>query len=140
VLGIEANGDIKGCPSLPTESWVGGNIRERSLLDIWERSEPLRFNRQRSTDQLWGFCASCYYADECHGGCTWMATSLFGRPGNNPYCHHRTLELARRGQRERVECVGEAPGTPFDHARFQIVLESTRDTPDQGHNVSEVSS
>ena len=140
VLGIEANGDIKGCPSLPTESWVGGNIRERSLLDIWERSEPLRFNRQRSTEQLWGFCASCYYADECHGGCTWMATSLFGRPGNNPYCHHRTLELARRGQRERVECVGEAPGTPFDHARFQIVLESARDTPDQDHNASEVSS
>ncbi len=123
VLGIEANGDIKGCPSLPTESWVGGNVRERSLLDIWERSEPLRFNRERSEKTLWGFCSSCYYADECHGGCTWMATSLFGRPGNNPYCHHRVLELANRGLRERVERIGEAPGTPFDHARFRIVLE-----------------
>jgi radical SAM protein with 4Fe4S-binding SPASM domain len=140
VLGIEANGDIKGCPSLPTESWVGGNIRQRSLLDIWERSEPLRFNRKRSTDQLWGFCASCYYADECHGGCTWMSTSLFGRPGNNPYCHHRALELARRGQRERVQLVSEAPGTPFDHARFEIVLESAHDAADQGHRLSEVSS
>jgi radical SAM protein with 4Fe4S-binding SPASM domain len=126
VIGIEANGDIKGCPSLPTSDWVGGNIRERSLLEIWERTEPLRFNRDRRTDQLWGYCATCYYADECHGGCTWMATSLFGRPGNNPYCHHRALELAREGRRERVQCVREAPGTPFDHALFEIVLEQNQ--------------
>src|SRR5690606_29589839 len=38
VLGIEANGDIKGCPSLPTRGWVGGNIRDHSLKSIWERS------------------------------------------------------------------------------------------------------
>ena len=31
VLGIESNGDIKGCPSLPSAPYVGGNIRENSL-------------------------------------------------------------------------------------------------------------
>ncbi|HEX7662871.1 MAG TPA: radical SAM protein, partial [Polyangiaceae bacterium] len=45
VLGIEANGDVKGCPSLPSESYVGGNLRDASLLDIWERSKELRFAR-----------------------------------------------------------------------------------------------
>ncbi|MGH7438815.1 MAG: radical SAM protein, partial [Polyangiaceae bacterium] len=59
-LGIEANGDIKGCPSLPTSDYVGGNIREHSLAEIWERSAPLRFTRDRTTDELWGFCAGCY--------------------------------------------------------------------------------
>ena len=122
-LGIEANGDVKGCPSLPTEGWVGGNVRDHALKDIWERSLPLRFNRDRSVDSLWGFCRTCYYADECRGGCTWMATSLSGKPGNNPYCHHRALELSRQGLRERVELAEAAPGTPFDHGRWNIVVE-----------------
>jgi radical SAM protein with 4Fe4S-binding SPASM domain len=122
-LGIEANGDIKGCPSLPTEHWVGGNVREHSLRDIWERSLPLRYNRDRTVDSLWGFCRTCYYADECRGGCTWMATSVSGKPGNNPYCHHRAIELARQGLRERVVLAEAAPGTPFDHGRWDIVVE-----------------
>jgi radical SAM protein with 4Fe4S-binding SPASM domain len=123
-IGIEANGDIKGCPSLPTATWVGGNVREHSLRDIWERSAPLRYNRDRTVADLSGFCRTCYYADECRGGCTWMATSLSGHPGNNPYCHHRAIELAREGKRERVVPREAAPGTPFDHGRWEIVVES----------------
>ena len=30
-LGIEADGAIKGCPSLPTSAYVGGNIRQKPL-------------------------------------------------------------------------------------------------------------
>jgi radical SAM protein with 4Fe4S-binding SPASM domain len=128
VIGIEANGDIKGCPSLPTDGWVGGNVRDHALSDIWERSEPLRFTRDRDGSELWGFCAECYYAPECKAGCTWTATSLFGRPGNNPYCHHRALEHARRGLRERLVLVEEAPGDAFDHGIWAIVLESLHTT------------
>jgi radical SAM protein with 4Fe4S-binding SPASM domain len=122
-MGIEANGDVKGCPSLPTQRWVGGNSRERSIADIWERSEPLRYNRDRTVDDLWGFCRTCYYADECRAGCTWMSSSVLGRPGNNPYCHHRALELEKRGVRERVVLAEAAPGTPFDHGLFELVTE-----------------
>lgn len=124
-LGIEANGDIKGCPSLPTSNWVGGNIRQHRLQDIWERSRALRVNRDRTVAELWGFCATCYYADECRGGCSWMASSLFGRTGNNPYCHHRALDFEARGLRERVEQTQAAPGRPFDHAQWQIIVEPT---------------
>jgi radical SAM protein with 4Fe4S-binding SPASM domain len=119
-LGIEANGDIKGCPSLPTASWVGGNIREHRLKDIWERSAPLRHTRDRTRAELWGYCAECYYGDECRAGCTWMTTALHGRPGNNPYCHHRALEMQKAGKREHVVRVSEAPGLPFDHALWEV--------------------
>lgn len=123
-IGIEANGDIKGCPSLPTTQWVGGNVREHSLADIWERSSALRYNRDRTVADLSGFCRTCYYADECRGGCTWMAVAVSGEPGNNPYCHHRALELEQKGLRERVRMLESAPGTPFDHGRWEIVEEA----------------
>ena len=123
-LGIEADGSIKGCPSLPTEAWVGGNIRENKLKDVWERGAPLRYTRDRTVEDLWGFCRTCYYADECRAGCTWTSFVLFGKAGNNPYCHHRALELERGGKRERVVKVAEAPGLPFDHATFDIVIEN----------------
>lgn len=122
-LGIEANGDIKGCPSLPTADYVGGNIREHRLRDIWERAAAVGFNRERGVQDLWGRCADCYYAETCKAGCTWTGHVLFGRRGNNPYCHHRALELLREGRRERLELREAAPGEPFDHARYELVEE-----------------
>jgi radical SAM protein with 4Fe4S-binding SPASM domain len=122
-LGIEANGTVKGCPSLPTHAWSGGTVRESSLQDIWERAAPLRYMRDRTRDDLWGFCRDCYYADVCRAGCTWMGNAVFGRPGNNPYCHHRALELARRGQRERLAMRELPEGAPFDHGRFEAIIE-----------------
>jgi radical SAM protein with 4Fe4S-binding SPASM domain len=122
-MGIEADGAIKGCPSLHTVPWTGGNIRDAPLQDIWERSAPLRYMRDRTVDDLWGFCRTCYYADTCRAGCTWTASSLFGKPGNNPLCHHRALEMDRQGTRERLVQVAPAPGAPFDHGLFEIVVE-----------------
>jgi radical SAM protein with 4Fe4S-binding SPASM domain len=122
-LGIEANGDIKGCPSLPTADYVGGNVRDNSLEDIWERSKPLRFTRDRTVEDLWGFCRDCYYNDVCRAGCSWTSHVLFGRPGNQPFCHHRALELLREGKRERMVRTAPAEGKPFDHGRFDIVVE-----------------
>lgn len=122
-LGIEADGAIKGCPSLQSDPWTGGNIRDASLRDIWERAAPLRVMRDRTVDDLWGYCRTCYYADVCRAGCTWTGFSLFGKPGNNPLCHHRALEMQRLGKRERLVQVESAPGEPFDRGRFEIVVE-----------------
>lgn len=122
-LGIEADGAIKGCPSLPSKDYVGGNVRDNPLAEIWERAEALRFTRDRNERELWGRCADCYYAQDCLGGCSWTAHVLFGRRGNNPYCHHRALELLAEGKRERVIRVAEASGLPFDYARFECVEE-----------------
>jgi radical SAM protein with 4Fe4S-binding SPASM domain len=122
-MGLEANGDVKGCPSLPSKDYVGGNVREHRLRDIWERAGPLRFTRGRTVDDLRGFCRSCYYAEDCLGGCTWTSHVLFGRRGDNPYCHHRALELLRQGRRERLTRVAPPPGEPFDHGVFALDVE-----------------
>lgn len=45
VLGIEADGAIKGCPSLPTAAYTGGNIREKALAEIVDSTPELGFNR-----------------------------------------------------------------------------------------------
>ena len=137
-LGIEADGTIKGCPSLPTAAWAGGNVRDASLKDIWERAAPLRYTRDRTVDDLWGYCRSCYYADVCRAGCTWTSDVFFGKPGNNPYCHHRALEFAAKGQRERLVRVEPATGEPFDHGRFELHIEAAPRylvlrNPDEAH-------
>jgi radical SAM protein with 4Fe4S-binding SPASM domain len=127
-LGIEADGTIKGCPSLPTKSYSGGNIRDLTLEQIYAESPQLRVIRDRDVDSLWGYCRECYYADTCRAGCTWTTHVLFGKPGNNPYCHWRTLKMQERGLRERVRRVEMAPGEPFDHGLFEL-LQEPADTP-----------
>ena len=126
-LGIEADGAIKGCPSLPTAAYTGGNIRDRSLREIIEQSEELNFNLGADTPQgtahLWGFCKTCEFAELCRGGCTWTAHVFFDRRGNNPYCHHRALSEAKRGIRERVYPKVRAQGIAFDNGEFALIEE-----------------
>lgn len=98
-------------------------MREASLGDIWTGAEALRFTRNDRRSELWGHCATCYYGADCLGGCSWTAHSLFGRRGNNPYCHHRALELLRVGRRERLVKVAEGPREPFEHARSEVIEE-----------------
>jgi len=123
-LGIESNGAIKSCPSLGGPNNVGGSWREHGVAKIWEQSYQLGYIRQRTLDDLWGFCRTCYYASTCMAGCTAAAEPLLGRPGNNPFCHHRALTLDRQGLRERIEQVSrsETP-SPFDNGLFRIVRE-----------------
>lgn len=124
VMGIESDGAVKGCPSLQTTDYVGGNLLDESLAAIWNQSERLAFTRTRTVDDLWGFCRTCPFAEVCMGGCTFTAHSILGRPGNNPYCHFRAQNLAARGLRERLVPAAKAPGTPFDCGRFDLVEEA----------------
>jgi len=126
-LGIEADGAIKGCPSLPTTAYTGGNIRDRSLQDIVENTDELRLNLGAGTPEgikhLWGFCKTCEFAELCRGGCSWTAHVFFDRRGNNPYCHHRALVHAEQGVRERVIPKVKAKGLPFDNGEFELIQE-----------------
>ncbi len=123
VMGIESDGAVKGCPSLQTAHYVGGNVRKTPLARIWNDSEQLSFTRARTREDLWGFCKECPFGDVCLGGCSFTAHAVLGRPGNNPYCHFRARELAKRNQRERLVSVQAAAGDPFDNGVFEIVVE-----------------
>jgi radical SAM protein with 4Fe4S-binding SPASM domain len=127
-IAIEADGSVKGCPSLPTQPFAGGNLRVQRLVDIWRKAPALSATCDRNVEDLWGYCRSCQHADACLAGCTWTAFSLFGRAGNNPYCHHRARELRRRGLQERLVPLGDAPGHPFDYGTFDLILEKATGT------------
>ncbi|QFS44491.1 nif11-class peptide radical SAM maturase 3 [Nostoc sphaeroides] len=126
-IGIEADGAIKGCPSLPTTAYTGGNIRDYSLRTIIEETEELRFNlgadTPKGTSHLWGFCKTCEFAELCRGGCSWTAHVFFDKRGNNPYCHHRALTQEKDGIRERVFLQRRADGNPFDNGEFGLIEE-----------------
>jgi radical SAM protein with 4Fe4S-binding SPASM domain len=121
-IGIESNGAIKNCPSLGGPTNVAGRWREEGLAALWGKPQ-ISSLRERTRADLWGYCGECYYADVCRAGCTAVAEPLMGRPGNNPFCHHRALEMDRQGLRERIELVREAPPTGFAFALFRVIRE-----------------
>jgi radical SAM protein with 4Fe4S-binding SPASM domain len=118
VMGIESDGAIKGCPSLQTTAYAVGCVPDRPLDELWRR-----LPRGPEASELWGFCKTCPFAAVCRGGCTFTAHAVFGRPGNNPYCHFRAASLAKQGLRERLIPAARAPGAPFDSGTFEVVVE-----------------
>ncbi len=118
VIGIESNGNIKGCLSLPSsqehvDAFVEGNIRGSSLRDVWSRPDAFAYNRQFTPDRLSGFCRTCDYAEVCRGGCTWINFAHTGAGRDNPYCYWRQRKLAEA--RSRGEDVPHEQATPPTH-------------------------
>ncbi len=131
-IGIESDGSVKADPTLPSEPYIGGNVRQRPLREIVEHAQQLTYNlgagTAAGTAHLWGFCRSCEFAELCRGGDTFTAHSFFDRRGNHPYCHHRALVQDRRGLRERLAPRMPASGRPYDNGVFEIIEEG-RDDP-----------
>lgn len=123
VMGIESDGAVKGCPSLQTSAYVGGHLKDQSIQQIWDEAPELSFSRRRTLEDLWGFCRECMFAEACMAGCSFSAHALFGRPGNNPYCHYRARTFAKQGKRERLVPATPADGKPFDNGTFELVVE-----------------
>ena len=88
LVGIDADGAVKGCLSLP-RVFVEGNIREESLKEIWEDPQRFKYNRYFSPDMLKGNCKGCPKAIPCRAGCTVTAYSSTGDKFDNPYCLFR---------------------------------------------------
>lgn len=119
-MGIEADGTLKACPSLPKERYSCGSSRNTSIKQAWHSKKSFMWNRQPNERTYSGYCAECYYKDSCKAGCTWMSDSLFGEPGNNPYCIHRVIELKKKGIKEVVEKTKEATNIPFGTGKYKI--------------------
>ncbi|MCO4769399.1 MAG: radical SAM protein [Deltaproteobacteria bacterium] len=122
-MSIESDGTIKACPSLPTAPYVGGNVRDVTLEEVWSTEPALNFVQNRDRSELWGFCGTCAYGETCGAGCSFTTHCTMGRRGNNPYCYHRAKTLAAEGRRERLVQVLGAIGTRYDFGRFEVVLE-----------------
>ena len=86
-LGIDSDGTIRGCLSMQMDKYKEGNIRERSLKEIWNDKNSFAYNRRFDCSTLSGYCKKCIYATVCKGGCLRAASVDGGRC--NPYCLHK---------------------------------------------------
>jgi radical SAM protein with 4Fe4S-binding SPASM domain len=88
VVGIESNGTIKGCLSMP-ETHVEGNIRDSSFTEIWNNPDGFAYNRKFKRETARGFCHDCKYLPLCRGGCATTSVAASGCRADNPYCTYR---------------------------------------------------
>ncbi len=85
-IGIDSVGNVRGCESMYDERFIEGNLRERSLYDIWTDENAFGYNRRFTSAMLTGKCASCEYGAICAGGCRSYNWFTGGRLYENPLC------------------------------------------------------
>lgn len=89
VMGIRSNGKVLGCLSIYNDDYIDGDLREKSVKDIWEQEDfcswNSRFNRVKN---LTGVCKDCPYAVSCCAGCSSICDSYTKTMGENPLCYY----------------------------------------------------
>ena len=68
-IGIDSIGNVRGCESMYDDHFIEGNLRQRSLRDIWEDENAFSYNRKFTPAALTGKCAQCEMGEYCGGGC-----------------------------------------------------------------------
>ena len=100
-VGIDSVGNVRGCESMYDDKFNEGNIRERSLREIWEDPDAFAYNRKFTPDLLTGGCADCEHGAYCAGGCRSYNYFTGGKLYESLYClgreyrerHHEQAEL-----------------------------------------------
>jgi len=92
IVGIRSNGDVLGCLSINNDKYVEGNVRKKSLYDIWNDEKSFRYTRNFKIEDIGENCKNCKYIEDCKGGCSEMSLSKTGVFHNDPYCFYR-IEL-----------------------------------------------
>ncbi len=88
ILSIMSNGDVVGCLASQDE-YIEGNIRKRSIIDIWNDPKSFSYNRKWKKEFLGENCKDCKHGEVCRGGCIGMSIGLDGKPFNNSYCFYK---------------------------------------------------
>ena len=83
VLGIQSNGNIKGCLTL-SDKFIEGNVRTQSLKEIISNPYAFNYNRNFKKENLYGYCKNCDMVNECKGGCLGTRHALNSE--DSPYC------------------------------------------------------
>ena len=120
-LGLGSDGTVRGCLSLQRDEYIEGNIRERSLKEIWNDKNSFKYNRRFDCSMLTGYCKDCVYASVCRGGCTRSATSTGGRC--NPYCLYQ-IEKSGFSSEEQAR-------TEFTKEELFMLYNSVRPLPEE---------
>ena len=89
VVGIRSNGDVLGCLSINNDKYVEGNVREKSIYEIWNDENSFAYTRKFKKEDAGPNCYNCKYIDDCKGGCSEMSLSKTGILHNDPYCFYK---------------------------------------------------
>ena len=110
-IGIEADGTIKGCPSLATATWGGGNVRDaRARRHLGARRAAALQSRTARVDESVGLLRELLLRRRLQGRLHVDVGGAARQARQQPDCHHRALELQRVGKRERLVQIERAPG------------------------------
>ncbi len=84
-VGIDSVGNVRGCESMYDGRFNEGNLREKTLREIWEDPDAFAYNRKFTPGLLSGPCAVCDMGPFCAGGCR----------SYNYFVHHKLYEAPR---------------------------------------------
>lgn len=90
-IGIDSVGNVRGCESMYDEAFNEGNLREKSLKEIWNNPKGFKYNRGFKKNLMTGKCCNCEMAEYCAGGCRSYNHFVHGKMYEAPRC-------ARRGE------------------------------------------
>lgn len=85
-IGIDSAGNVRGCESMYDESFIEGNLREKSLYEIWNDTDAFSYNRKFTMKQLTGKCKSCEHGSQCAGGCRSYNYFTHGKMYDSLFC------------------------------------------------------
>ena len=85
-IGITSDGGVVGCLAMGNNRFIEGNVRGKSLTDIWENPTSFAYNRIFDATELGPNCVDCKYGAKCKGGCSAMSYTITDRFHNDPYC------------------------------------------------------
>ena len=93
VIGIDSVGNVRGCESLQSDTFIEGNVRTEMLKDIWNKEGNFAYNREFSATMLSGNCDGCDKGEICRGGC--RGSCFFNTKNNfeNAYCRYRVIQM-----------------------------------------------
>lgn len=88
VLSIAANGDVYPCNSFQETPFRVGNVREKSLEEIWKESEVLKMFRSLKISDI-PKCRDCEWRYICSGGCIAQTYHAYGTIKKcSPHCSY----------------------------------------------------
>ncbi len=85
-IGIDSVGNVKGCEAMYDDYFIEGNLREKSLKEIWEDPDAFAYNRKFNRSLLTGKCAKCIYGDHCAAGCRSYNYFVHRKLYESPFC------------------------------------------------------
>ena len=85
-IGIDSVGNVRGCESMYDERFIEGNLREKTLKEIWENPNGFNYNRKFVKNWLTGQCEVCPQGPFCAGGCRSYNYFVHGKIYEAPMC------------------------------------------------------